>query len=76
MKTMPQLPEDYIEAVQRYANRYGRTWKSKLADHWARETLNPPSERSDAPILRSIRNSPSWNLDWLRKTKIKPERKS
>lgn len=63
-KETPQV-KAALDAAARYARQYGRTWKSKLADHWGKESLNPPRDRADAPHLRVLRNSPNFALTWL-----------
>ncbi|WP_409560217.1 hypothetical protein [Hyphomicrobium sp. MC8b] len=61
--------QDALEAADRYAAQYGRCWKSKLADHWYNEALNTPRNAADAPLLRQLRNHPSFAHAWLRKYK-------
>lgn len=61
--------QEAIEAARRYAKHHGRFWRSRLADHWANERLNPPKNDADAPLLRQLRNHPAYNLTWLRRFK-------
>jgi hypothetical protein len=61
--------KEALEAADRYATQYGRYWKSKLADHWYNETFSPPRNHADAPLLRQLRNHPSFGHAWLRKYK-------
>ncbi len=53
---------EQIQALQSFAARHGRAWKSKLAVMWAtgRDDYEP-----QGGILRSIRNGlgPTWLMD-------------
>lgn len=58
-RTKLQPTREQIIALQRYALKYGRTWKSKLSAAWA----NGGDEREpDGGLLRQVRNTfgPSW----------------
>jgi len=54
-----QPTDEQIEALQRFANTHGRTWKSKLVDAWisGRDEHMP-----DGGLLRQVRNQlgPCW----------------
>lgn len=52
------LTADEARAVEVYASKHGRTWKSKLRAAW----MSGGMEDGTGGILRSLRNShgPSW----------------
>ena len=53
------LTEDQQAALQRFADRCGRPWKSVLAGMWANGT---DAEGADGALLRQVRNEfgPLW----------------
>lgn len=57
MEKLRPLTADELAALQRYAARHGRRWKSVLNDAW--QGLPP---HDDSGILRTLRNShgPTW----------------
>ncbi|MUZ74532.1 hypothetical protein GOZ90_17745 [Agrobacterium vitis] len=65
---MPPLTADQVQALQAYAARHGRRWKSVLNRVWMGE---PPHD--DAGTLRGLRNShgPTW-LQFYRLPKAEP----
>lgn len=54
-----KLTEDQEAALQRFADRCGRPWKSVLVGMWANGT---DSEGADGALLRQVRNQfgPAW----------------
>ena len=66
-RTISELPEKHQAAVLAFAAKYGRRWKSKLAEFWGngRDTYEP-----NGAYLRDIRNSPNWNHRWLDNVKL------
>jgi hypothetical protein len=57
MDRLRALTSDELDALQRYAAKHGRRWKSVLRDAWMGL---PPHD--DAGTLRNLRNShgPAW----------------
>lgn len=53
------LTAEQFAALQHYANRHGRCWKSQLLRDWA---TGRDAEQSDGSLLRQIRNTlgPAW----------------
>lgn len=47
-------------ALQRFADQYGRTWKSALLRLWSR---GGDERHPDGPLLRQVRND--LGRDWL-----------
>ncbi|WP_457578172.1 hypothetical protein [Ensifer adhaerens] len=70
-ETLPPLTKEEEQALQAYAIRHGRRWKSVLNHVWMG---GPPHD--DAGTLRRLRNShgPSWLLSY-RLPKMTPEQK-
>ena len=58
---LPPLTAEQIAALQAYAAKHGRTWKSTLQNAWMG---GPPYD--DTGILRGLRNShgPSWLVSY------------
>ena len=61
--------EDQAQALQRFADTHGRTWKAQLAEHWSSARQDECGE--DVTLLRQVRNAlgPSW---LFRSCKIAP----
>lgn len=60
MKAKPAPAPEQQDALQRYANKYGRNWKSLLAEAW--QTGAELKEGRDGALLRQVRNElgPKW----------------
>ena len=54
-----QATVEQLAALQRFANKFGRNWKSHLLQIWQNDYIGP-----DAPVLRQVRNE--LGLTWLR----------
>ncbi len=54
MKDREPLTREQVTALRVYAEKHGRTWKSKLADGWATGKCQGPLQQ-----VRNIRG-PSW----------------
>jgi hypothetical protein len=54
-RAIASLTHDEYEALIRYVDAHGRTWKAKLNAYWLNGKLGPNSPE-DEPRLRSIRN--------------------
>ena len=66
-----QATVEQLAALQRFANKFGRNWKSHLLQIWQNDYIGP-----DAPVLRQVRNE--LGLTWLRGRQcgIRPIRRS
>lgn len=53
----PQTPEEF-KAVEAYAARHGRAWKSRLREAW----MSGGNEEGTGGVLRTLRNThgPRW----------------
>ncbi len=57
------LTPEQFAALQRYAEKHGRCWKSRLSSDWAN---GRDAEQLDGAYLRQIRNTcgPAWLMDF------------
>lgn len=63
-----QPTPEQIEALQAFADKYGRTWKRTLGDKWMN---GRDADEPKGYLLRQVRNQlgPTWLFD---KCKVKP----
>ncbi|MVF24211.1 hypothetical protein EVC37_21760 [Methylocaldum sp. BRCS4] len=57
--------EDQLNALKRWADKHGRTWKSKLRDAWISGDYGL---FEDAPFLQQLRNQ--FGPTWLNRFKL------
>lgn len=54
--SLSTLTVDHLNALNRFAKSYGRSWRSKLHAHWLSDSAINASP-ADAALLRQVRNN-------------------
>ena len=59
---------EQIEALKRFADQQGRTWKEELKSAWMTGIYPRPSKSGDTALLQQVRNKKG--PEWLTKVKL------